>query len=76
MCPFQMGLGSDLGGSIRIPSYMNGVFGMLCSPGKVSLEGHIPGAPDYTYKGQMAKIGPMTRFAEDLPLLVDVRYSY
>lgn len=67
-----MGLGSDIGGSIRIPAFMNGIFGMICSPGKISLEGHIPNAPGYSYKAQMARIGPITRFAEDLPLLLDV----
>src|SRR5206468_12422015 len=35
-------LGSDLGGSVRIPAFFNGVFGHLPSPGLVPLTGHFP----------------------------------
>ncbi|KAK6041371.1 hypothetical protein COOONC_21124 [Cooperia oncophora] len=29
----KIGIGSDIGGSIRIPSFMNGIFGMKTTPG-------------------------------------------
>ena len=78
-----MGIGSDLSGSIRIPSYCNGVFGFLTSPGifitrvklaldAVSLKGHIPSFKEGTYPSLMCRGGPLTRFAEDIPLFIQV----
>lgn len=65
-----IGIGSDIGGSIRIPAFMNGIFGMKNTPGVIPLEGHIPEARDY--QKQMLKIGPMCRYVEDIPLLIKV----
>ncbi|VDO63244.1 unnamed protein product [Heligmosomoides polygyrus] len=65
-----IGVGSDVGGSIRIPSFVNGIFGLMPTPGVVPLDGHVP-AP-LGYKRQMLRIGPMCRYAEDLPLLLKV----
>ncbi|KAK6013430.1 hypothetical protein OSTOST_21252 [Ostertagia ostertagi] len=31
-----IGIGSDIGGSIRIPSFMNGIFGMKNTPGMIT----------------------------------------
>ncbi|KIH64880.1 Amidase [Ancylostoma duodenale] len=65
-----IGIGSDIGGSIRMPAFFNGIFGMKTTPGVVPLDGHIPEATNY--KSQMLRIGPMCRFAEDIPLLIKV----
>ena len=39
-----IGLGSDIGGSIRLPAFFNGVFGHKPSPGVVPTSGHFPSA--------------------------------
>lgn len=57
-------LGSDLGGSIRIPAFFNGVFGHMPSPGLVPLTGHFP-----MVEGELRRRlspGPLARRAEDL----------
>ncbi|HEX8741589.1 MAG TPA: amidase [Thermoleophilaceae bacterium] len=62
------GLGTDLGGSIRLPAFFNGVFGHKPSRGLVPLTGHypIPGEDS----GRLSYAGPLARRAEDLmPLL-------
>ncbi|CAI5441505.1 unnamed protein product [Caenorhabditis angaria] len=65
-----IGLGSDIGGSIRMPSFFNGIFGLKPTPGVIPLSGHVPEPTGY--KEQMLRIGPMCRFAEDLPLLLRI----
>ncbi|KAK9506096.1 hypothetical protein O3M35_008093 [Rhynocoris fuscipes] len=65
------GIGSDLGGSIRIPSMFNGIFGLKPTPEIISIEGHVPMATDLKFK-QYLSLGPMARYAEDLPLLMKV----
>jgi fatty acid amide hydrolase 2 len=57
-------LGSDMGGSIRIPAFMNGIFGHLPSPGLVPLTGHFP-MPSGEFRRTL-NLGPLARRAEDL----------
>ena len=57
-------LGSDMGGSIRIPAFVNGVFGHLPSPGLVPITGHFP-MPAGEFRRTLF-VGPLTRRAEDL----------
>ncbi|XP_050392276.2 fatty-acid amide hydrolase 2-A [Patella vulgata] len=62
------GVGSDIGGSIRMPAFFNGVYGHRPSKGIVCNDGQYPPAT----KGQIELLstGPMCRYSEDLiPLL-------
>lgn len=66
------GLASDISGSIRLPSLFCGVFGHKPTGGLISVKGHYPYSTkeeDFPYYLQM---GPITRFAKDLPLLLQV----
>src|SRR5215211_848047 len=59
-----VGLGSDIGGSIRVPAFFNGVFGHKPSPGLVPNTGQFPTtAGEAAY---MLTLGPLARRAEDL----------
>ena len=63
-----LAVGSDIGGSIRIPCYMNGIFGHKASTGIVSHDGKYP--PFNEAKMRYWAGGPVTRFACDLkPML-------
>ncbi len=70
-------LGSDLGGSIRLPSHFNGTFGHKPSFGIVPRYGHIPPMPGTMPPDLMPIIplfvvGPMARNVEDLKLAFDI----
>ena len=65
-------LGSDIGGSIRIPSAMCGVMGHKPSFGILPVHGHIPGLPGTLSQADIAVVGPMARHVEDLELALDI----
>ena len=72
VAPFA--IGSDGGGSVRIPSAHCGLFGMKASMGRVAL---YPGCRDERYPGvssweSLEHIGPMSRTVADAALMLNV----
>ena len=65
-----LGLGSDVGGSIRQPSHFCGIAGLKPTSGRVPSTGHWP--PLDGLLGPMFKIGPMARRVEDLALALPI----
>ncbi|MGH7660733.1 MAG: amidase [Vulcanimicrobiaceae bacterium] len=63
LCDFA--IGSDTGGSVRLPAALCGVFGFRPSPGLWSIEGVFPLAP------LLDTLGPLTRTAEDTALVFE-----
>ncbi len=64
------GLGADIGGSIRLPAFFNGVCGHKPSPGLVPNVGQYPEAENEAQ--EFLCTGPLTRRAEDLMPLLNV----
>jgi Asp-tRNA(Asn)/Glu-tRNA(Gln) amidotransferase A subunit family amidase len=64
------GVGSDGGGSIRVPAHFSGICGLKPTPGRIPATGHFPVAA-----GPFALIGvvgPMARTVADLKVLFEV----
>ncbi|MBX2853700.1 MAG: amidase [Rhodobacteraceae bacterium] len=59
-------IGSDTGGSVRIPSAWNGLVGLKTTHGLIPLEGVTPLSPS------LDTVGPLTRTVEDAALLYAV----
>ena len=68
------GIGSDGGGSIRIPAHFCGIAGLKPTPGRVSAAGHFP---DICHPGGLLGVaGPMARTAADVRALFEVLAGY
>ena len=65
-------LGSDIGGSIRLPSHMCGVMGHKPSYQIAPGHGHIPSQPGMFTMSDLAVYGPMARSVDDLELQLDL----
>ncbi|MGA8143806.1 MAG: amidase [Candidatus Acidiferrales bacterium] len=64
------GVGSDGGGSIRIPAHFTGICGLKPTPGRIPSTGHFPGsAGPFAYVGV---VGPMARTVRDVERLFEV----
>jgi Asp-tRNA(Asn)/Glu-tRNA(Gln) amidotransferase A subunit family amidase len=64
------GVGSDGGGSIRVPAHFSGICGLKPTPGRIPATGHFP-----VSAGPFASIGvvgPMARTVADLKILFEV----
>ncbi|AOV09174.1 amidase [Sporosarcina ureilytica] len=65
------GLGSDIGGSIRIPSHFNGIIGFKSGRGQISSEGSFP-CEEHPLQSRMLGIGPMTKSVRDVELIYNI----
>lgn len=65
-------LGSDIGGSIRTPAHLCGVFGHKPTYGIVPKRGHIPGPPGALSESDLSVVGPLGLSATDLALLLGI----
>jgi Asp-tRNA(Asn)/Glu-tRNA(Gln) amidotransferase A subunit family amidase len=64
------GVGSDGGGSIRVPAHFCGISGLKPTPGRIPATGHFPpGAGAFSWIGV---VGPMARTIADVRLLFEV----
>lgn len=63
LCDFA--IGSDTGGSVRLPAALCGVFGYRPSPGVWSIEGVFPLSP------LLDSLGPMTRTAQEMAVVFE-----
>ena len=68
-----LSLGTDIGGSLRVPAFHCGVYAHKPTYNMVPMRGHTPPPfPPLPLDRDMAVIGPMARSAADLSLLLDV----
>jgi Asp-tRNA(Asn)/Glu-tRNA(Gln) amidotransferase A subunit family amidase len=64
------GVGSDGGGSIRVPAHFCGICGLKPTPGRIPSTGHFPpGAGAFSWIGV---VGPIARTIADVRLLFEV----
>jgi amidase len=70
MTPLEVG--SDIGGSLRIPAHFCGVAALKTTFGRVSLAGHVPPQPGVLATRDLNVAGPMARTVDDLMLLLSV----
>lgn len=64
------GMGSDGGGSVRVPAHFSGICGIKPTPGLIPRTGHWPACLGPS--AFLGLIGPMARTVEDVRLLLEI----
>ena len=67
-----LGLGGDLGGSIRVPAHFTGIHGLKPTSGRLTNEGVPPHLFATGQEAILAQPGPMARTVADLALAMEV----
>ena len=68
------GIGSDGGGSVRLPAHFCGLAGLKPTPGRMPATGHWP---HIQHPGGLLGVGgPLARTAQDVKILFDVMQGY
>jgi Asp-tRNA(Asn)/Glu-tRNA(Gln) amidotransferase A subunit family amidase len=69
-CCSAGGVGSDGGGSIRVPAHFSGICGLKPTPGRIPATGHFPNSVGPF--ALLGVVGPMSRTVADLKVLFEV----
>src|SRR2546423_5567883 len=64
------GVGSDGGGSIRVPAHFCGICGLKPTPGRIPTTGHFP--PSAGAFSWLGVVGPMARTVSDVRVLFEI----
>ncbi len=67
------GVGSDGGGSIRVPAHFTGICGLKPTPGRIPATGHFPASVGPF--ALLGVVGAMARNMDDLRVLFDVMHG-
>ena len=73
-CCSAAGVGSDGGGSIRVPAHFSGICGLKPTPGRIPATGHFPNSVGPF--ALLGVVGPMARTVADLRALFEVMQGY